>query len=68
MHGYLYTCFEHPISRKTLVPNLQAKIHSANQIAIFLNQQYLKNELTNYSNDLTANSVKKSSQQQDRFF
>ena len=36
---------------------------SANEIAVFFNQQYLKNELTDYPNDLTVSTVKNSSQQ-----
>ena len=53
----------HPISRKILVPDLWTKMLSANEIAVFINQHYLKNELTDYPNNLTASDVKNSSQQ-----
>ena len=53
----------HSISRKIPVPNLWTKMLSANEIAVFLNQQYVRNELTDYPNDLKASTVKNSSQQ-----
>ena len=44
----------YPISREILVTDFWTKMFSANEIAVFFNQQYLKNELTDYPNDLTV--------------